>query len=90
MVQDSSKDWVYDSSCMRDVYKYVFSTIAAAAAPDSTIGCFFDREPGFVRAFKVHAPFGENNRKFDVFGTNDIFWQSMMDDTPLSRSASAF
>ena len=69
---------------------YGVSTIVAAAASNSTIGCFFDRGPDFVRAFKVHAPFGEITRKLDVFGTDDTIWQSMMDDTPLSRHASAF
>ncbi len=66
---------------------YGFSTIAAS---DFTIGCFVDREPDFVRAFKVHAPFGEKNRKLDVFDTDDTIWQSIMDNTPLSRHASAF
>lgn len=69
---------------------YGVSTIVAAAASDSMIGCLFDREPDFVRTFKVHAPFGEITQKLDVFGTDDTIWQSMMDDSPLSRHASAF
>ncbi len=75
---------------MRDVYKYAFGTTTAAAASDSSTGCFFDREPDFVRAFKVHAPFREKICNLDVFGTEDKIWQSMMDDKLLSRRAWAF
>ena len=68
---------------------YDVSAIAAAAASNSTIGCFFDRESDFVRAFKVHAPFGEKTRQLDVFNSDDTIWQSMMDHMLLSRHRSA-
>ena len=45
IVQDSKKDWEIESSKMGTYYSYAQICIAATAASEGSIGCFFDRHP---------------------------------------------
>lgn len=45
IIQDSESDWLRESSCMHNVYKYSYCTIAATAAKDDSAGCFMNRDP---------------------------------------------
>lgn len=78
----------YESRRMRHAYKYAVSSISAAAVWISTGGCSFECEHDAVRAFEAHAPLCWKKRQLLIFGTDDTNWQSMLDDTPLSRRTS--
>lgn len=56
IIQDSREDWSQESSRMSDVYKYLYCNIAAAAAEDDTMGCFFSRDAESV--FPLRFEFG--------------------------------
>ena len=45
IVQDSKKDWEIESSKMGTYYTYAQICIAASAASEGSIGCFFERHP---------------------------------------------
>ncbi|KAE9379935.1 HET-domain-containing protein [Stipitochalara longipes BDJ] len=45
IIQDSEDDWRRESSTMNQVYQFSYCNIAAAAASNSSEGCFFKRSP---------------------------------------------
>ena len=45
IIQDSKKDWEIESSKMETYYAYAQICIAAMAASEGSIGCFFERHP---------------------------------------------
>lgn len=51
--QDSAEDWALESSSMRLIYRNCILNIAAAAAEDGSMGCFFDRDPNIVRPCRI-------------------------------------
>lgn len=53
IIQDSPEDWATESSSMRSIYKNCLVNIAATAAVDGSIGCFFDRVPVFARPCRI-------------------------------------
>ena len=53
IIQDSAEDWATESSNMRLIYKNCILNIAATAAQDSSIGCFFDRNTNIVRPCRI-------------------------------------
>jgi hypothetical protein len=50
IIQDSTEDWRNEASTMSHVYKNSYCTIAATAATDSSVGCFFARSPSIACA----------------------------------------
>lgn len=49
IIQDSADDWGYEAALMGQVYKNAVCNIAATAASNGSVGCFFERSPALVQ-----------------------------------------
>ncbi|KAJ2987184.1 hypothetical protein NUW58_g4646 [Xylaria curta] len=54
IIQDSKEDWQREAPMMSDVYQNALLNISADHAVDARNGCFHDRYPATVDAFKLH------------------------------------
>lgn len=64
IVQDDPEDWGREAGLMSKVYRYGYINIAATGADGSDKGCFFERNPQFVRPteFDVQWKKDESNK----------------------------
>lgn len=53
IIQDSVEDWRQETATMGKVYKNALCNIAATGASDSSIGCFWDRNPLLAQPCKI-------------------------------------
>jgi hypothetical protein len=53
IIQDSIEDWAHESAMMDLVYSNSTCNIAATAAEDSSVGCFFERNPLLAQPCRV-------------------------------------
>lgn len=51
--QDSVEDWRKESQLMHLVYSHSWCNIAASSASNSSVGCFFKRDPRHVQPFEA-------------------------------------
>ncbi|KAM7196264.1 Heterokaryon incompatibility protein (HET) domain containing protein, partial [Naviculisporaceae sp. PSN 640] len=80
IIQDSTTDWLVESSRMGDVYANSYCNIAADHAPDGTYGCYIERDPNMLRPPIVR--FGWGLRPGSYILTDDIY-----DNTDVSHEA---
>lgn len=62
IMQDSVKDWQFESARMGEVYKYGYCNIAATGATDELEGCYFDRDPIIIQPLMMDAIFDWQER----------------------------
>ena len=86
ILQDSDEDWQREASLMKDVYKNAMGTIAATGALDSSVGCFFARDPEIVRGFCIPGRLIKKNIH-DLFCFDSEIWEEGVDRAPLNQRA---
>jgi hypothetical protein len=89
IIQDSISDWQQESARMGDKYKNALCNIAATAASDGRVGCFFNRNPLLVQNFRLHIDsFRGHPSTTGLYGFVDgNFWGRNVDNAPLNRRA---
>lgn len=55
IIQDDKEDWRRECTVMGLVYRSALAKIAATAARDGTVGCFFHRAPNLLEPFVITA-----------------------------------
>ena len=73
---------------MRHTYSNSFLTIAATAADDPSIGCFFDRDPVVVSPIKAHV--SARCYRGDHYCVDGALWSAGILETPLNKRAWVF
>lgn len=86
IIQDSVEDWQREAATMRNVYKYAFCNIAATGAADSTVGCFWDRNPLLVRPCKVDITW-DLPLTGSHYCVDRSLWTKNVGEAPLNRRA---
>jgi hypothetical protein len=89
IIQDSPEDWAFESARMGDVYKHAICNIAATAAADGSVGCFFERnailaQPLRVRIESFKGLYSPTNL-YDIVPQD--FWSHEVADAPLNQRA---
>ncbi|KAL8652101.1 MAG: hypothetical protein Q9226_004405 [Calogaya cf. arnoldii] len=97
IIQDSKRDWIYESSRMSNVYKYAHCSIAATASESDMSGLFRTRDPliGLPMRFDfadITCDLAEEGKKNALEGAYNIHlertWAYEMDmDAPLAKRA---
>jgi hypothetical protein len=86
IIQDSEDDWRRESSTMNQVYQFGYCNIAAAAASNSSEGCFFKRSP-----IAIEPLIFELDRDIPDLSPGHYFlrcmetWRQDLQDAPLSK-----
>jgi hypothetical protein len=91
IIQDSEDDWRQEAAVVGMVYMNSVLTIAATSAADSTVGCFFTRNPHLVRPSRVqldwvvefHPP--KIERKSYYLVNAGPTWEDSVDEARLNR-----
>ena len=86
ILQDSAEDWQREASSMKDVYKNAVGTIAATGAIDSSVGCFFARDPDLVKGFCITTSSDEEDHH-ELFCFGSDIWTDGVDQAPLNQRA---
>ncbi|KAL2674097.1 hypothetical protein Neosp_012543 [[Neocosmospora] mangrovei] len=89
IVQDDEGDWAVQSPKMSDVYQNAYITIAAAAARNSTEGCFISRPFSIRKAFATVAEVQGKVEQVEIFARpwqSDRHWTKSIGDGPGDRS----
>lgn len=58
IIQDSEQDWLSEPALVGNGYANSYCNIAATAAKDGTVGCFFKRDPRLVHPLKLEVSWG--------------------------------
>jgi hypothetical protein len=91
IIQDSEDDWRQDAAVMGMVYTNSALTIAATSAPNSTVGCFFVRNPHLVRPSRVELDWvveyhlQKIERKSYYLVNGGPSWEDGVDEARLNR-----
>lgn len=75
---------------MGDVYKNSLFNIAATAAADGRVGCFFDRDPILVQKLRIQidSPHCQPASKTGLYDlVHGDFWNLNIENTPLNSRA---
>jgi hypothetical protein len=86
ILQDSLEDWWKEARMMRSVYKSAWGTIAATGASDSSIGCFFERDPEVLRPFKISVSWNDYGPRVYYCFPSEI-WIDGVGKAPLNKRA---
>ncbi|KAJ4179513.1 hypothetical protein NW755_012422 [Fusarium falciforme] len=89
IVQDDENDWAVQSSKMSDVYQNAYITIAAAAARNSTEGCFQSRPFSVRKSFATVAEVQDKVEQVEVFARpwqSNRHWTTNIGDGPRDRA----
>ncbi|KAI8652412.1 HET domain-containing protein [Fusarium keratoplasticum] len=89
IVQDDEDDWAVQSPKMSDVYQNAYITIAAAAARNSTEGCFHSRPFSIRKSFAAVAEVQNKVEQVEVFARpwqSDRHWTTNIGDGPQNRA----
>ncbi len=86
IIQDSTEDWRKEAAEMGNVYKNGFCNIAATGALNSSIGCFWDRNPLLIQACKIYFKWRESPRG-SFYCCDKTIWPKNVGDTPLNNRA---
>lgn len=88
IIQDDPKDWETESSRMADVYGRSTLTIAASSSKNSSIGCFFPREP--IPSIALNYP-SESPLARSIYIRKPLpIFQDAVNQGPLNRRAWTF
>ncbi|RSL58395.1 hypothetical protein CEP54_007793 [Fusarium duplospermum] len=85
IIQDDDDDWAVQSPKMSDVYQNAYITIAAAAAQNSTEGCFRQRPFSIRKSFATVAEVEDKVEQVEVFARpwqSDRHWTKNIGDGP--------
>lgn len=88
IIQDSAQDWHEQSATMARVYSNSYCNIAAAHAEDGTFGCFTNRNPAFVKPFRLDLKWGPNPGLHYV--VHNMYWRESVLEAPLNMRAWVF
>ncbi|RSL91000.1 hypothetical protein CEP51_000446 [Fusarium floridanum] len=86
IIQDDEDDWAVQSPKMSDVYQNAYITIAAAAARNSTEGCFRQRPFSVRKSLAVVAEVEDKVEQVEVFARpwqSSGHWTKNIGDGPL-------
>lgn len=86
IIQDSRKDWSYESAMMTKVYENSHCNIAAANAANSEQGCFSQRDISSIPPIIVEINWTNTFNRTYLFH-DDNFWERQLLDSPLFRRA---
>ncbi|RAL64931.1 hypothetical protein DID88_001523 [Monilinia fructigena] len=81
IIQDSEADWEIESASMASVYRGSAITVAAAGAPDGTIGCFLKPQE-YIGHMRVEHPSNDYSK-----GWNITQHYERVEELPLGRRA---
>jgi len=82
IIQDSVSDWQKESTRMGDVYKNSVCTIAASAASNGDVGCFFQRDIHLIKPCRIRNVSSSGVEEFYCMD-RDI-WKSEIEAAPLN------
>ncbi|KAG8528312.1 uncharacterized protein KY384_007229 [Bacidia gigantensis] len=86
IIQNSNEDWQKEAITMKDVYKNALLTVAATAASNSSVGCFFARDQTFYTGIEV--PVGRDGQINDNMVVFDKWlWIDGIGKAPLNTRA---
>lgn len=83
IVQDSITDWQGESTRIGDVYKNSTCTIAASAASNGDVGCFFKRDPRLIEPCKIQNPSLQGLEELYCMDPNT--WKAEIEDAALNH-----
>lgn len=86
IIQDSVEDWRKEVVTMGNVYKNALCNIAATGALDSSIGCFWDRNPLLVQPCKLDFTW-ELPFKGSYYCVDGSLWPKNIGEAPLNHRA---
>lgn len=84
IIQNSVEDWRREAATMGKVYQNALCNIAATGASDSSIGCFWDRNPLLAQVCKVHLTW-ELPFKGSYYCLDGSLWPRNIGEAPLNR-----
>jgi hypothetical protein len=87
IVQDSLKDWEFESAMMSEIYENACVNIAATAATDGSFGCFNERRPLLVQQCGVDMVLDPSMRTVQCVISQRGLWRRDLDDAPLNTRA---
>ncbi|CAG8975341.1 hypothetical protein HYALB_00005671 [Hymenoscyphus albidus] len=90
IIQNSKEDWEQESAQMEFVYRNAVCNIAATGAPNTRIGCFFDRNPVLGQACRVELV--DEDKEYSSLRIHDIIYRGASGSheiyqAPLARRA---
>lgn len=86
IIQDSVEDWRQETATMGKVYKNALCNIAATGASDSSIGCFWDRNPLLAQPCKIEFQW-DLPLKGSFYCVDASLWPKNIGEAPLNRRA---
>lgn len=84
IIQDSVDDWRQEAATMGRVYQHALCNIAATAASESSVGCFWDRNPLLAQVCKVDLTW-ELPVKGSYYCLDGSLWPRNIGEAPLNR-----
>ena len=84
IVQNSVEDWRREAATMGKVYQHAFCNIAATGASDSSVGCFWDRNPLLAQVCKIDLTW-ELPLKGNFYCLDGSLWPRNVGEAPLNR-----
>ncbi|KAH7068524.1 heterokaryon incompatibility protein-domain-containing protein [Paraphoma chrysanthemicola] len=87
IIQDSPEDWRKEAVTMADVYRNAYCNIAATSAADSSVGCFFDRNPNLVTTTIVTPDWEMASAREYVLAQPHETMMRKLNEAPLLRRA---
>lgn len=84
IIQDSVEDWRLEAATMGKVYQNALCNIAATGASDSSVGCFWERNPLLAQACKVDIAW-ELPLEGTYYCVDGSLWPRNVGEAPLNR-----
>jgi hypothetical protein len=84
IIQDSMEDWRGEAATMGKVYQNALCNIAATGASDSSVGCFWDRNPLLAQVCRVDLTW-ELPLKGSYHCLDGSLWPRNIGEAPLNR-----